>query len=74
MQIGYPNPVATKEKANIPPEEAVRAVVTPVTKHNLDNRHRRTGGAAHAIEGETLPSRPVFTSWPRCRGSGKRTL
>jgi hypothetical protein len=32
--------VATKEKANMPPEEAVRAVVTPVAKLNVVNRHR----------------------------------
>ena len=50
----------------MPSEEAVRAVVTPVAKLNVVNRHSPAGGAARAIEGETLPRRLVFTSRPRC--------
>jgi hypothetical protein len=57
---------SVREKANMPPQEAVRAIVIPVAKLNVVNRHGPAGGAAHAIEGETLPRRPVFTSRPRC--------
>jgi len=59
--------VATKEKAKMPPEEAVRAVATPVAKFNAVDRHRPAGGAAHAIEGETLPRRPCLRVGLACR-------
>jgi hypothetical protein len=66
--------VATKEKANMPPEEALRAIVTSVAKLNVVNRHSPADGAAHAIEGETLPRRPVFTSRPRCCATEESAL
>ena len=53
--------VATKEK------EAIRAAATPVAKLNAVDRHRPAGGAAHAIQGETLPRRPCLRVGLACR-------